>query len=71
MITIPQKIKQRIDYLQQGISNLEREQIEIVNIFLESIGEDEPVGRKWKIDGDNVVFEEQQTVIEETDTPKE
>jgi hypothetical protein len=45
--------------------------VDVINIFLESIGEDEPTGRKWRIEGENVVFEKQQEIIEPTDTSKE
>lgn len=71
MIQLPEKIKQRLANLQQSIYNLENSKVDVINIFLESIGEDEPIGRKWRIEGESVVFEKQQEIIEQTDTPKE
>lgn len=58
MIKITDKIKQRLINLEQGIANLKREQVEIVNIALEALGEELPEGTSWKIDetGDNLII---------------
>jgi hypothetical protein len=59
MIKITDKIKQRLINLEQGITNLKREQVEIVNIFLESRGEDLPEGSTWSLDetGDHIIIQ--------------
>lgn len=59
MIKLTDKIKQRLINLENGITNLKREQVEIVNIFLESRGEDLPEGSTWKLDetGDHIIIQ--------------
>ena len=70
MIKITEKIKQRLSRIEQTIEQLRREQIEIVNIYLDSIEEEIPKGSNWKTDatGDHIIIapiEAKEEIIEE------